>query len=201
MSYVRYAAVPLMLLACQAGATEVGYFAGIGVSTSISGEAEADLDNAGVTIKEDIDSSAVNLFVGHRSARNNRFIFSYDSVSFDLDKSNVSEDATGFRFDWQFVYGEEQVQPYWGIGFGLYNLQDAAVLTGTDQQGDDLSGFSFQMAAGAKIQVADNIEVDVSLQRQAIGWQELEISGFGGTETIQMSYAHNLLSAGVAFKF
>ena len=64
-----------------------------------------------------------------------------------------------------------------------------------------MSGISFQMAVGAKIDVADNVELDVSLQRQAIAWQEIEFSGFGRTETIQMSYAYNLLSAGVAFKF
>lgn len=201
MSYVRYAAVPLLLLACQAGAAEAGYFAGIGLSTSVSGKAEAELENADVTLSEDIDVGALNLFIGHRSVRNNRFIFSYDSISFDLDSSNTSEDATGFRFDWQFVYGEEQVQPYWGLGFGLYNLQDATILNGSNLEGDDMSGISFQMAVGAKIDVADNVELDVSLQRQAIAWQEIEFSGFGRTETIQMSYAYNLLSAGVAFKF
>lgn len=201
MSYARFSLAPLMLLALSSQATEAGSFVGVSAFTSLSGNAEAEFQNLDTTISEDLDVGGIRFSVGHRWNTNNRFIFSYESLSFDLNQSKETEDASGIRFDWEFVYGDQQVQPYWGIGFGLYNLQDPVILTGTNLEGDDMSGISFQMGVGVKLNVSDTVEVDLSLQRQAIGWQEIELSYWGGTEKIQMSYVHNSLNAGAAFKF
>ncbi|WP_430461775.1 outer membrane beta-barrel protein [Thalassolituus sp. LLYu03] len=199
MSAYKVSALLLAVLAVPAVASESSAIAGVNLATSMSGTAQAEFDQFGVTLEEDFDSNAFSVFLGYQTERNNRFKVSYESRSFALDKSNVTEDASGFRFDWDFVYGEEKVHPFWSIGFGFYTLEDPAILTGSNLEGDDLSGVSFQMAGGVKIDLADNLEASIAFERQAIGWQEIEISYYD--ETINMTYVHNSLNAGLLMRF
>jgi len=198
MKFIAAPAVALSLLSFNASAE---LLLGAHISKSISGEARAEFDVADFDIAEDVDVTDISFFIGSKNDRNNRFLLSYSSVGIDFDKSDITEDAVGINFDWQFVYGKQQLKPYWGIGFGFYSLDEAAILNGTTKEGDGLSGFAFQLQGGAKVSMADNVEVDISFRRQAIAWQDIELDTGFGTETISTAYVHNSLNAGVAFMF
>jgi len=182
-------------------AEDGAFIAGANFSTSVSGEAEVELDTyyGDLDISEDIDSNSFSVFAGYQTARNNRFKLSYESRSFDFDKSNETEDTTAFRFDWDFVYGEHQVHPFWSIGVGFYNLQDPIILDGSSLEGDDMDGVSFQMGAGAKVDLTEQLELSIAFERQAIGWQEIKESSSG--LTANMTYVHNSLAAGLLYRF
>lgn len=185
-----------------AQAAEPFTFAGIRLSGSMSGEAEAELEEAGITFGEDIDSGALSIFAGYSNSNYNRWIVAYESRSFEFTESDVEEDATGLRIDWHFVWGEDKkVQPYLALGFGFYNLDEATVLTGTPMEGDGLSGVSFQFGAGAKVAIQENVELDLAFERQAISWEDIEIVSWGGSETLSTNYSNNSLSAALAIRF
>lgn len=177
------------------------FIGGFNYSKSISAEAKITLEELDEEFEEDIDMSTLGLYLGYINENNNRFLLSYSSSTIDFDTSNESEDVTGLDFDWQFVYGEDQVQPYWGIGFGLHTIDDAIILTGTNLEGDSLSGLSFQMMAGVKVEVNEQVELDVSVQRKAYAWQSIDIEVGSFEETINTTYAQTALSFGAGFKF
>ncbi|OUS39964.1 hypothetical protein A9R00_08420 [Oleispira antarctica] len=199
---MKFKLAALCLLASSgAMAEDKKFIAGLNYTKSISAEAQATLDIADDEITEDLDIATLGLYLGYINENNNRFLLSYSSSTIDFDESNGSEDVTGLDFDWQFVYGEDQVQPYWGIGFGLHTIDEALILTGTNLEGDSLSGLSFQMMAGVKIAVNEQVELDVSIQRKAYAWQSIDIEIGSYSETINTIYVQNALSFGAGFKF
>ena len=199
---MKYKLAALCLLASSGAlAEDKKFIAGFNYTKSIVAEAKVTLEELDDEFTEDIDMSTLGLYLGYINENNNRFLLSYSSSTIDFDESNESEDVTGFDFDWQFVYGEDQVQPYWGIGFGLHTIDDALILTGTNLEGDSLSGLSFQLMAGVKVEVNEQVELDVSIQRKAYAWQSIEIDAGYSTETIDTIYAQTALSFGVGFKF
>lgn len=198
MKYLTASALALSVLSFNASAE---LLVGGNLFTSISGDAKAEFDVLDDEITENTDVSGLSVFIGSKNERNNRFLLSLESTTVDFDKSNDSEDLTGLNFDWQFVYTDEQIKPYWAIGFGVYKVDEALVLTGTDKEGDSLSGFAFQLGAGAKIEVTPQFELDVSFKRQAIVWQDIELDVGFVTETISTTYVHNNVNVGAAFMF
>ena len=113
-----------------------------------------------------------------------------------VDVGNYSSKATGFRLDWQFVYTEEKVKPYWGLGFGVYSLKEAPLVPDEKQ-----SGVSFQAMGGTKIDLTENLELDLQLQFQGIVWQDVEYSDGWSTETVEMSSSIISAGVGLAYKF
>ena len=190
-----------LLASTSAIAEDRSVIAGFNYTKSLSAEATVTFDVSDHEVTEDLDISTLGLYLGYITKRNNRFTVSYSSATIDFDKSNVSEDVTGFDFDWQFVYGENQVQPYWGIGFGLHTIDDAVVLTGSNLEGDSLSGLSFQLMGGIKIPVNDLVELDVSIQRKAYAWQSVDVQAGFVTDTVNLAYVQNALNFGAGFKF
>lgn len=194
-------AVLCLLASSNSIAKESGFITGFNYTKSLSAEATATFDVSDFEITEDLDISTLGLYLGYINKRNNRFTISYSSTTIDFDKSNANEDVTGFDFDWQFVYGEDQIQPYWGIGFGLHTIDEAIVLTGSNIEGDSLSGLSFQMMGGAKIKVNEQVELDLSIQRKAYAWESVDVQAGFATDTVNTSYVQNAINFGAGFKF
>ena len=194
-------ATACLLASANVFSAENQLIAGLNYTTSIFAEMEVNFDELDRTITEDLDISTVGVYLGYISEKNNRFLFSYSSATVDFDDSNISEDVTGFDLDWQFVYGEEQIQPYWGIGFGFHSIDDATILRNSNKDGDSLSGASFQMMVGIKLPINEQVELDVSFQRKAYAWQSIEITNGFFTETIDTNYVQNALNFGAGFKF
>ena len=199
---MKYKLAALCLLASSGAlAEDKKFIGGFNYSKSIVAEAKVTFEELDDEFTEDIDMSTLGLYLGYINENNNRFLLSYSSLTIDFDESNESENVTGLDFDWQFVYGEDQVQPYWGIGFGLHTIDDAIILTGTNLEGDSLNGLSFQMMAGVKVEVNEQVELDVSVQRKAYAWQSIDIEDDFFEETVNMTYAQTALSFGAGFKF
>lgn len=199
---MKFKIAALSLLASSSViAEDKNIIAGFNYTKSLSAEVTVAFEELDDEITEDLDISTLGLYLGYITEKNNRFIVSFSSASVDFDESNLSEDVTGLDLDWQFVYGEEKIQPYWGIGFGFHTIEEAIVLTGTDLEGDSLNGLSFQMMAGMKVAVNEQVEFDVSLQRKAYAWQSIEVEVGYFSETLDMTYAQTALNFGIGFKF
>ena len=176
---------------------EPGIFLGLDLSTSITGTAKAEYEVSGVENEEDIDSNALSLYLGYRFPTNNRFQISRSSIDVSYE-SGSDEEFNGTDFDWQFVYGTDKIQPYWGLGFGLYTYEDSAQIT---EKNDDLSGISFQLLGGIKLDMHEHVELDVSYRAKSIAWQKITVSNGFSTETINLSHTTSSLNFGIAFKF
>ncbi|GLR63189.1 outer membrane beta-barrel protein [Marinospirillum insulare] len=177
---------------------------GINVGKSLSAEMELDGSRSSM-LTADTDNTSFSAYIGSKSHKNNRISIGFESISIDLKDYSDKPTATGVRFDVDFVYTEQKVKPYWGIGFGVYSLKDSPVLVGTTGEGDSQKGFSFQAKAGTKIELVKKIEFDLSLQYQTFVWQDVEITTPGGIiprkETYSLSNDQLTIGAGIAFIF
>lgn len=181
-------------------ADDNNFIAGFNYAMSTSAEANASFETLDdVTVGLNI--STLGLYLGYINQRNNRFIVSYSSAAIDFNGSTSSEDVAGLNLDWQFVYGEELFQMYWGAGFGFHTIDEALILKGTDLEGDSLNGLSFQLMAGIKAPFNERVEIDVSIQTKAYAWQSIDVEAESTTETIDTSYAQTALSIGAGYKF
>ena len=176
---------------------EPGVFIGLDLSTSITGTAKAEYEVSGIENEADIDTDALGLYVGYRFPTNNRFQISRTSIDVSYD-SGSDEEFNGTDFDWQFVYGTDKIQPYWGLGFGVYTYEDTAKIT---EKNEDLSGISFQLLGGIKFDVHEHVEFDVSYRVKSIAWQDITVSNGYATETLSLSHTTSSLNFGAAFKF
>lgn len=170
----------------------------IGANVSKSLSADLDFEKDNITETYDLDTSTSSFYIGYKNNKNNRFLVTFDNMKVDVD--NYSSKATGIRLDWQFVYGGQNVKPYWGLGFGFYSLKEAPLLPDESQK-----GVSFQLMGGAKIDLTENLELDLQLQSQGIGWQDYEeyycnyYSCY--TETTSMRSSITSAGIGLAYKF
>lgn len=162
------------------------FIAGVGFGT---GSGDVDREDGWYSLTDDIDTASFNLHLGFIDHRNNRFLFSYESISFDSDIL-AKEKANGFRFDTEFVYMKTMVKPYWGVGLGLYNRKDKLF-------DEDILGVSFQAKGGVKINPIQQLEIDLSLQVQGISWQDISYY----YDTIETTTTHTSFNFGVAYLF
>ncbi|MFQ3170100.1 MAG: opacity protein-like surface antigen [Oleispira sp.] len=176
---------------------EPGIFIGLDLSTSITGTAKAESEVSDTENETDIDANALSFYIGYRFPTNNRFQISLTSIDVSYD-SGSDQEFNGTDFDWQFVYGTDKLQPYWGLGFGIYTYEDTAKIT---EKNDDLSGVSLQLLGGIKFDVHEHVEFDVSYRVKSIAWQDITVSNGFSTETISLSHTTSSLNFGAAFKF
>ncbi len=193
-------AVLCLLASSSVLADDNNFIAGFNYAMSTSAEANATFETLDdVTVGLNI--STLGLYLGYINQKDNRFIVSYSSAAIDFNGSTSSEDVAGLDLDWQFVYGEELFQLYWGAGFGFHSIDEALILKGTDLEGDSLNGLSFQLMAGIKAPFNERVEIDVSIQTKAYAWQSIDIEVGSSTETIDTRYAQTALSIGAGYKF
>jgi opacity protein-like surface antigen len=176
---------------------EPGVFIGLDLTNSLTGTVKAESELSGESDEADIDTSSVGLYIGYRFTNNNRFQISRTLVDVSFESGSDAE-LTGTDFDWQFVYGTDKIQPYWGVGFGLYTYEDTAEFT---EKNDDLSGISFQLLGGIKLDVHEHVEFDVSYRVKSIAWQDITVQYGYASETISLSHTTSSLNFGAAFKF
>lgn len=178
---------------------EPGVYIGLDLNTSLmSTQKERKVFN-GIETKEEgsISANSAGFSLGYRFATNNRFQISrtYINVEFDDDKKDT---FSGTDFDWHFVYGKEQVQIYWGLGFGLYMYEDTARLL---TEKDDLEGISLQLLGGLKINVHEHVELDVSYRAKTIAWQTMTYNEGLVSITRDLSHSFASVNLGAAIKF
>lgn len=176
---------------------EPGFFVGFDMNTSLSGTAKAEYEISEYEDESDIDTNSLGLTLGYRFTSNNRFQISRTSIGVSYEVG-ANEEFNGTDFDWQFVYGEDKIMPYWGFGLGLYTYEDTASPI-TDNE--DLSGISFQLLGGMKLDVNEHVEMDVSYRVKSIAWEGVDVSNGFATDTLSLSHTSSALNFGVAVKF
>lgn len=174
-----------------------GFYLGLDLTTSLSGEITAKNNDSGDDESADIDVSSTAIFVGYRTESNNRVQLSRSVISVDYDLGG-SDDITGIELDFHYVYGQGLVQPYAGFGFGYYTLEDSA---DAFEDGNDLNGISFQLLGGIKFNLHQYFELDASFHVKSIAWEELVYDDGFDTETVQLAHNYSSLNLGAAYKF
>lgn len=167
---------------------------GAGLTKSLTSELKLEIDS--VTGTTDIDINSVAFSVGYKNNNNNRFLISLDTLDAKASELGYSSKATGVRLDAQFVYGQSQIKPYWGLGFGVYTLKESPLVPDETH-----SGVSFQVMGGTKIDLTKNLELDLNLEIQGMAWQDVDFYSYYGTQTISMTSSKVSVGAGLAYKF
>lgn len=172
-----------------------GFFIGVDVATSISGEVTAEVDDEKTS--SDIDTSLIGFYIGYRTKSNNRIRLARTAMDVEY-KYGSDDDIPGTELDFQYVYGDDLVQPYLGFGFGLHTLKNE---DNSFNDGDDLEGVSFKLQGGVKFDVHEHVELDLSLQIKSIAWEEFYVIEDFGLEKVQLTHSHTALNFGAAYLF
>ena len=149
----KLATIGILSIAVLPLTSHAQVIAGMNFNKSFNGDLDLKYNNNTTTY--DLDTHESSFFIGHKNYRNNRFLLSLNKQKFKVSDSGYSSDANGLRLDWQFAYGEQILQPYWGAGFGLYSLKSSPIVSGKKQ-----TGFSLQAMGGTKVSLRPNLELD-----------------------------------------
>lgn len=195
----KLATIGILSIAVLPLTSHAQVIAGMNFNKSFNGDLDLKYNNNTTTY--DLDTHEASFFIGHKNYRNNRFLLSLNKQKFKVSDSGYSSlgyssDANGLRLDWQFVYGEQILQPYWGAGFGLYSLKSSPIVSGKKQ-----TGFSLQAMGGTKVSLRPNLELDFSLQMQGIKWQNVKIRNKTSSSDISMDNIQIGASVGFAYIF
>ncbi|MBL4798852.1 MAG: porin family protein [Oleispira sp.] len=192
-------ATVLMLLASSMNTyarTEAGTYVGLDLTASMFGEANTD-SSRGNDQSGDLGASSGSLSIGYRSESNNRIQLSLAKLRLEHE-SGLENDVSGIDLDWHIAYGDDAIQPYWGFGFGFYNMDDSSDYFIND---NDLQGTSFQVMAGMKYDLNRRFELDLSYRIKSIIWQEMLVSNGTSIDNVQLSHTLSSLNLGMAVKF
>lgn len=190
----KLATIGILSIAVLPLTSHAQVIAGMNFNKSFNGDLDLKYNNNTTTY--DLDTHEASFFIGHKNYRNNRFLLSLNKQKFKVSDLGYSSDANGLRLDWQFVYGEQILQPYWGAGFGLYSLKSSPIVSGKKQ-----TGFSLQAMGGTKVSLRPNLELDFSLQMQGIKWQNVKIRNMTSSSDISMDNIQIGASVGFAYIF
>lgn len=176
--------------------TDPGTYIGFDINSALIGEANTD-NSSGDDLTGNLGVSAASLSLGYRFESNNRIQISASTMSLEHE-NGLDNDVSGIDLDWHIVYGEDTVQPYWGFGFGVYNMDDSSDYFVND---NDLQGNAFQVLAGMKFDLNKYLELDLSYRIKTIAWQEMLF--FDGVDlvSVHMSHTYSSLNMGAAVKF
>lgn len=177
----KLATIGILSIAVLPLTSHAQVIAGMNFNKSFNGDLDLKYNNNTTTY--DLDTHEASFFIGHKNYRNNRFLLSLNKQKFKVSDSGYSSDANGLRLDWQFVYGEQILQPYWGAGFGLYSLKSSPIKSSPIESGKKQTGFSLQAMGGTKVSLRPNLELDFSLQMQGIKWQNVKRNTTSSSDT------------------
>lgn len=190
----KLATIGILSIAVLPLTSHAQVIAGMNFNKSFNGDLDLKYNNNTTTY--DLDTHEASFFIGHKNYRNNRFLLSLNKQKFKVSDLGYSSDANGLRLDWQFVYGEQILQPYWGAGFGLYSLKSSPIVSGKKQ-----TGFSLQAMGGTKVSLRPNLELDFSLQMQGIKWQNVKTRNTTSSSDTSMDNIQIGASVGFAYIF
>lgn len=192
----KLATIGILSIAVLPLTSHAQVIAGMNFNKSFNGDLDLKYNNNTTTY--DLDTHEASFFIGHKNYRNNRFLLSLNKQKFKVSDLGYSSDANGLRLDWQFVYGEQILQPYWGAGFGLYSLKSSPIVSGKKKK---QTGFSLQAMGGTKVSLRPNLELDFSLQMQGIKWQNVKTRNTTSSSDISMDNIQIGASVGFAYIF
>ncbi|WP_396588670.1 hypothetical protein [Bermanella sp. R86510] len=122
-----------------------------------------------------------------------RMEVSFNAITVEDDFGGEAE-YSGIDFDWYFPFGSHNIKPYLGLGFGLYEYEDTAVLF-TD--GENLGGISINFLAGVMIPFNESVELSLGYEAKGIGWETMQANG----QEVEASSSVSSVGFGLLFKF
>lgn len=132
------------------------------------------------TYTTDYDASGKTVKIGYIFESKNRFEFSISSIdakrtagnNFAMNTTDTQNSKyTGYDFDWLFTFrNKEPLQPYLGVGFGVYKNDDIHGYNTTTGNADTATGLAFNLMGGATYHFDDTFELEAGLKSKYIGW-------------------------------
>jgi hypothetical protein len=179
-------------------------YLGFGFSTG-SGTIEA--ESRGMMTDTDVDQDQTRLIIGYQFRSQKRVQLSFTSIDLETKSSGGETEYSGVDIDWHFPFLKDAtVQPYLGVGFGLYEYEDTGELF---YNNGDLEGVAFNVMAGLLIPVNEHIEFEVAYQVKVISWQTIEYQNnysydygyYSGTEEIELTSVLSSVALSARYKF
>lgn len=182
-------AITLLGMSTFACATDEQIYLGMGFATG-SGSQEAK-GNFG-TSEDDLDQTQGDIEVGYVFASGKRLEVSFTSI--DVENGGDKAEYAGIDFDWHFPLSTGKVQPFLGVGFGLYEFKDSAK---NFDQSDDLGGLALNFLGGVFIPASEELEFEISYKIKGIGWEVAEQNG----NEVELSSGLSAIAFSGRFKF
>lgn len=132
------------------------------------------------TYTTDYDTTGKTVKIGYIFESKNRFEFSVSSFdakrtsgnSFAMNTNDKQNSKfVGYDLDWLFTFrNKESLQPYLGLGFGLYKNNDIDGYNTTTGKSDTATGLALNLLAGATYHFDDTFELEAGYKSKYIGW-------------------------------
>lgn len=175
----------LLSTSLSAFAVDEQVYLGMGFASG-SGTQETD------SSENDFDQTQGDIEIGYVFASGKRLEVSFTSIDVKID--GEKEEFAGIDFDWHFPLAKGKVQPFLGVGFGLYEFKNSAKYF---DQKDDLGGLAFNFLGGVFIPASEELEFEISYKIKGIGW---EVADQNGTE-VETSSGLSAIAFSGRFKF
>ena len=168
-------------------------YVGLGLAT---GSGSEEYESGYRSIEHDVDQNQTDIIVGYQFPSQKRIEFSLTTIDLDVGSEKTEAEYSGFDVDWHFPFKLQHnvVQPYVGVGLGLYEYED------TDQlfdNGGNLDGVAVNLMAGMYIPINEQVELEIAYKIKSIAWQTIEVSG----QEIETTSVLNSLVFTSRFKF
>jgi hypothetical protein len=172
------------IMASNANAVEdKNLYLGFGLSSG-SGTQTRDYTSTyytqGGTYETEYDASGKTIKLGYIFESKNRFEFSISSFdakrtagqTFNMNTNDVQNSKfTGYDLDWLFTFrNKEALQPYLGLGFGVYKNNDIDGYNTTTGNSDTATGLALNLMGGATYHFNDTFELEAAYKSKYIGW-------------------------------
>lgn len=147
------------------------FYTGLSLST---GNGSEQIEYIGVTDSDiyntEYDATGISAYGGYIFPSNNRFELSLSRINAHSE-DGVSASFSGVDFDWKFTFGEGNISPYIGLGFGFYTSADTSEIFASNE---DLQGYALTLAGGLIAKVSDRLQLDFSLSYKSIDWTAIK---------------------------
>ncbi len=132
------------------------------------------------TYTTDYDASGKTLKLGYIFESKNRFEFSISTFdakrtagnSFAMNTNDTQNSKfVGYDLDWLFTFrNKEALQPYLGVGFGIYKDNDIDGYNTTTHSTETVTGLALNLMGGATYHFNDTFELEAAYKSKYIGW-------------------------------
>ncbi len=132
------------------------------------------------TYETQYDTSGTTIKLGYIFETKNRFEFSISNYKasktagsdFNMNTNDPKNSKlVGWDFDWLFTFrNKEALQPYLGVGFGVYKNNDIDGYNYSTGKADTATGLALNAMAGATYHINDTLEFEAGYKFKHIGW-------------------------------
>ena len=166
-------------------------YIGFGLS---AGSSTLESETSGNTYESDMDHDQTEFKIGYQFSSQKRIEISITNIDLEREDDNFKSEYSGFDVDWHFPFEAESIQPFVGVGFGLYEYEDTGHLFFNDE---DLEGVAINLMAGIFIPVTEKVEIELAYKHKTIAWQSVVVE----TSKVDLTTSLNSLALSAKVKF